>query len=73
MMRLVLLIAAVLALAACGEKPQTGMGIKSDVPAFQGVSNSFSEPGWKSGDKTSWEEQLKTRAIYGQNDYSRIK
>lgn len=76
MMRLVLTTAAVLALVACGEKPQTAAGVKSDIPAFQGVQgtgNSYNAPGWKAGDKTAWEQQIKTRAQNAQNEYNRIK
>jgi hypothetical protein len=28
--------------------------------------------GWAPGDKGSWEQQLKSRTQYGQNDYQRI-
>lgn len=73
MMHLVLATAAVLALVACGEKPQTAASVKSDVPAFQGASNAYNAPGWKVGDKTAWEQQLKTRAQNAQNEYNRIK
>ena len=73
MMRLAITAAALLALAACGEKPQTGYGIKSDVPAFQGAQDPFVAPGWKPGDKSSWEQELKTRAQNTQNDYVRMK
>ncbi len=73
MMRPVLITAALMALAACGEKPQTGYGIKSDVPAFQGVENPFAAPGWKAGDKSGWEQALKARAQNTQNDYAMIK
>jgi len=73
MMRLVLTTAAVLALAACGEKPQTAAGVKSDIPLFQGTSNAYNDPGWKAGDKTSWEQHLKTRLQNGQNEYNRVK
>ena len=73
MMRLVLSAAAVMALAACGDQPQTAAGVKSDVPAFQGTSNPHTAPGWKAGDKTSWEQQLKTRLQNGQNEYNRVK
>ena len=75
MMRPVLLgawMAAVVALAGCGEKPQTLSGVKADVPAYQGADNKFVAPGWKPGDKTSWEQDLKTRAMNTQNEYSRI-
>lgn len=73
-MRPVLLTAtmAVLTLlAACGEKPQSMGGVKSDVAPFQGVSNPYAAPGWKAGDKTSWEQGLKARAQNTQNEYSR--
>lgn len=75
MMRLVLATAAVLALVACGEKPQTAAGVKSDVPAFQGVQglgNAYNAPGWKAGDKTAWEQHLKARMQNSQNDYSKM-
>ena len=74
MMRPVLLTAAVAAIAllsACGEKPQSMGGVKSDVAPFQGVNNQYAAPGWKAGDKTSWEQGLKARAQNTQNEYSR--
>jgi hypothetical protein len=73
MMRLALLTAAVMVLAACGDKPQSAGGVKSDTAAFQGTGNAFNAPGWKAGDKTAWEQQLKTRAQAGQNEYNRVK
>ena len=72
MMRAVLTLAAVMALAACGDKPQTSSGTKRDVPVYQGTTNPYNAPGWKAGDKTSWEQQLKARAQNGQNEYNRI-
>ena len=63
--------AAVVALTACGEKPQTGAGIRSDAVPYAGTGSNFTEPGWKAGDKASWEQQLRTRQQYGQNEYSR--
>jgi len=58
-------------LVACGEKPQT-LGVnKSDISAYQGAQNQFVAPGWKVGDKTSWEQGLKTRAKNSQNEYSK--
>lgn len=73
MMRLAITAAAFLLLAGCGEKPQAGFGVKSDVPAFQGVENPFAAPGWKAGDKSGWEQALKARAQNSQNDYAMIK
>ena len=65
--------AAIVAVAGCGEKPQTiGTGIKSDAASFQGTGKAYAVPGWKQGDKTSWEQQLKTRTQNGQNDYAKV-
>ncbi|MES2360637.1 MAG: hypothetical protein V4646_02415 [Pseudomonadota bacterium] len=75
MKRLILMIPALVAVAglsACGEKPQTLSGTKKDVPAFQGTDNGFSAPGWKAGDKTSWEQGLKVRMQNGQNEYNKL-
>lgn len=73
-MRPVVLISvlALSGLAACGEKPQTGGGVKSDVAAFQGADGKYNNPGWKAGDKTSWEQGLKARAQNTQNEYSKM-
>lgn len=76
MMRLVWIGVAAFGLSACGDKAQTSAGIKSDAPAFESVTgpgNAYNAPGWKAGDKTAWEQQLKTRAQNGQNEYNRIK
>jgi hypothetical protein len=62
-----------LAVSACGDAPQTASGIKQDQAPYQGVGASqYVQDGWKAGDRTSWEQQLKARAQYGQNDYSRV-
>ena len=60
-------------LTACGEKPQTGAGIRSDAVPYAGTGSNFTEPGWKAGDKASWEVQLKARQQYGQNEYTRTQ
>ncbi|MCJ7799916.1 MAG: hypothetical protein MUP33_09215 [Polaromonas sp.] len=73
MMRVALTLSAVVLLAGCGEKPQTGAGVKSDTPVFQGAQNSFVAPGWTPGDKTSWEQGLKARLQNTQNEYSKTK
>ncbi len=75
MMRLTVCIfslAALSGLSACGEKPQSIGGVKNDVAAYQGVDNKFAAPGWKAGDKTSWEQALKARMQNTQNEYSKI-
>lgn len=74
MRRFTVLLSAVVAVAglsACGDKPQTLGGVKSDVAPYQGAENQFSAPGWKRGDKTSWEQALKARAQNSQNEYSK--
>jgi hypothetical protein len=71
MKRLVLLGAAAIALAACGEKPQTiGENSRHDTPAFQGTGMPYQVRDWKAGERSSWEQALKTRA-QGQNDYAK--
>lgn len=66
--------AALLTLSACGDQPQEiGSGVKLDGAPFAGVGKSqYAQGGWTAGDRASWEQQLKTRAQYGQNDYSRV-
>jgi len=66
-------LAAVAALAGCGESPQTiGTAGRTDASAFQGTGKPYAVPGWKQGDKTSWEQQLKVRTQNGQNDYAKV-
>ena len=64
---------ALVALTACGEKPQTGAGIRSDAAPYAGTGSNFMQPGWKAGDKVGWEAQLKARQLYGQNEYTRTQ
>lgn len=64
-------LAAAFGLTACGEKPQTATQRKVDATAYSGSTVSgFSEKGWKPGDKTSWEGQMRERNK-GQNEYER--
>jgi hypothetical protein len=69
----ILLVACSISLlAACKEQPQTiGSNARADAPAFQGGS-AFAVPGWKQGDKTSWESEMKARTQMGQNDYNKV-
>jgi hypothetical protein len=64
--------AMALALAGCGESPQTTKAAykQADTPSWQGTDNPYVASGWKPGDQASWEEQMKRRA-QGQNDYAR--
>ncbi len=70
MKRMSLIVLSVAALTACGEKAQT-LGTKNDATVYSGAANSFVDAGWTAGDKTSWEQHLRARAQYGQNDNSR--
>ncbi|WP_333844908.1 hypothetical protein [Limnohabitans sp.] len=65
-----LIVLSVAALTACGENAQT-LGTKNDATAYSGAANSYVEAGWTAGDKTSWEQQLRARGQYGQDDHSR--
>jgi hypothetical protein len=70
------LVAAVLALSACGESPQTPgrlSAAKHDAAPYTGGSAAaFTTSGWKAGDANSWAQQLKARAQYGMNDHQRV-
>ncbi len=69
-------ILIVLLLAACGEQPQTlGTNSRTDKHASEGtgVAPPYTAPGWKNGDKTAWEQQLKVRTQMGQNDYNKVQ
>ena len=73
-MKRALVVAGVLvgavSIAACGEKPQTAGTRKVDVSPTQGALAAYTAPGWKAGDATSWEAQMKRRSE-GQNEYTR--
>ena len=66
--------AAAFALAACAERDQTASGIKSDAAPYSGTNKQppFMAQGWKPGDRTSWEQELKVRTVQGQNDYAKV-
>ena len=65
-------MAASVGLAACTETPQTAATRKPDTKVWEGADNAFAAPGWKSGDKLSWEEQMRNRA-QAQNDYAKVQ
>lgn len=71
MKKTMLILAAAAALAACGEKPQTASGAKQDAAPHTGTGKTFVQSGWKQGDKTSWESQLKARGQNSQNEYTK--
>jgi hypothetical protein len=63
---------AVVSLSGCGERVQTSASAserKADTPGWQGASGPYMAPGWKPGDRASWEAQLRNRA-QAQNDFA---
>lgn len=65
-------LAAFVALAACTEKPQVAGAKVESTPAYAGTGvGPYTAAGWKPGDATSWEEQMRTRTQSGQNEYVR--
>ncbi len=73
LIRLPVLLTAACVLAACGEKAQLSSSAmkKPDVPAYKGTGDAYATTDWKQGDAASWEEQMRNRAVRGQNEYSR--
>ena len=61
-------------LAACGEKPQSASPSvkKADGKVWEASDNAYVAAGWKAGDRSSWEEQMRKRA-QSQNEYATVK
>ena len=72
MKRLLSIAAIALMLAACGEQPQTLGAANKDQASYTGTGKAFAASGWKQGDRSSWESQVKARTQQGQNDYGRM-
>jgi|KBSMisStaDraftv2_1062788.scaffolds.fasta_scaffold1335620_2 hypothetical protein len=65
---------ALLALAACGERPQTmdAAAKKSDTAPWarsDAANPAFAAAGWKGGDQAAWDAQIRARN-QAQNDYA---
>ena len=72
MKKTIVIFCAALFLVACKEQPQTiGSNSRVDAAPYQGGS-AFTVSGWKQGDKTSWESEMKARTQQGQNDYNKV-
>ena len=66
-------LAALLALSACSEPVQKMEHKATDSPPWtisEAATPGFAAPGWKAGDKTAWEAQMRKRN-QSQNDYAR--
>ncbi len=72
MKKTICIIASAFLLVACGEVDQTAGGAKQDAAPYSGTGKAYVDPGWKAGDKTSWEAHLKARGQGGQNEYNRV-
>ena len=65
-------VACWVGLSGCGEAPQTLGAAKKDAAAFTGTPVKANHSGtWKAGDKTAWEQQIRTRTENGKNEYKR--
>lgn len=72
MMRATLMLGALLALSACGERDQTLAASRNKSPdqPWQGAKNGFIAKNWTPSDKAGWETQLRNRA-QTQNEYNK--
>ena len=77
MRKILFLLAAVFALAACGEREQVaesnkrGYQGKHDTQPWDNDPLAYGSGKWSKGDRTSWETQIKTRQL-GQHEDKRI-
>ena len=68
-------IAVVIGSAGCADRGAQGdhyVSKYASQPPWDAAADPFVVPGWKSGDKASWQEQMTVRA-QGQNEYVRIR
>ncbi|KGD90114.1 lipoprotein [Achromobacter sp. RTa] len=70
--RLALMATAVLLLSACSEPSQELHSGNVGKPYYDGTGSNFTAAGWKPGDKSSWQQEMKTRTQRGQNEYTRV-
>lgn len=73
---LLMAAAVVVPLAGCDKAQTAGQGAakKADAKGWEGVTTGaeYTASGYKSGDKTAWEAQLKARTERGQNEYTHV-
>jgi hypothetical protein len=71
----VLMVAGVaMPLAGCDKAQTAGASKKVDAKAWEGTTTGagYAASGYKAGDKTAWEAQLKARTERGQNEYTHV-
>lgn len=73
MKKALIVISSALLLTACGERAQTIGSGRQDGAAYTGTGKAYVQPGWKPGDKASWESQLKARGQNGMNEYNKTQ
>jgi hypothetical protein len=73
---LLMATAVAVPLAGCDKAQTAGQGAakKADAKPWEGVTTGgeYTAGGYKPGDKTAWEAQLKARTERGQNEYSHV-
>jgi hypothetical protein len=70
---ILLAMTAAMTLSACADREQTAATPSKDAAPYAGTGvASFTAPGWKAGDKTAWEQQLKARMQNSQNEYNKV-
>jgi hypothetical protein len=73
---LLMATAAAVPLAGCDKAQTAGQGAakKADAKAWEGMAagSEYTASGYKAGDKTAWEAQLKARTERGQNEYTHV-
>ena len=58
-------------LAACGDKPQVKPATSGQAAYMGTAGTAYTAPGWKVGDATSWDANMRARTQAGQNEYPR--
>lgn len=70
---ILLAVMATVTLSACSDREQKAATPSKDTAPYAGTGvASFTAPGWKTGDKTAWEQQLKARMQNSQNEYNKV-
>jgi hypothetical protein len=68
-----LMLAAAMALSACGDKAATSKsGRKPDTSPVAGADPAYKSQGWTVGDATSWDQHMRARTQQ-QNEYARME
>ena len=70
---ILLAMMATVTFSACADREQTAATPSKDAAPYSGTGVvAFTASGWKAGDKTAWEQQLKARMQNSQNEYNKV-